>query len=145
MQEFVPFAAHRGFEVGRTLLPVSMEFRRTRGAEVHAFGIEWEKHGRPRFAVPFGTCPAEGLWVGGIRHPPDTMLPGWLPTAGHLQPRRGSRAWFRQDESWWRRLLGAPRRRPAAAVVAELMALFPELESYWADGVVGPHVRIMRS
>jgi hypothetical protein len=28
------------------------------------------------------------------------------------------------------------------AVVAELLALFPELEQYWSTGHVGPHMRV---
>jgi hypothetical protein len=53
-----------------------------------------------------------------------------------------SRAWFRQDSTWLQRLIGQPALRPAADVLDELIALFAELERYWTNGAVGPHMRL---
>jgi hypothetical protein len=53
-----------------------------------------------------------------------------------------SRSWFRQDSTLLQRLLGQPALRPPDDVVDELIALFAELERYWANGEVGPHVRL---
>ncbi|HET7221477.1 MAG TPA: hypothetical protein VFJ02_25650, partial [Vicinamibacterales bacterium] len=75
--------------------------------------------------------------------PPDKTLPGWCADAGSLQPHRGTgaRSWFRQDSTWLQRLAGRPPLKNPADVVDELLALFPELERYWASGEVGPHLR----
>lgn len=140
---FLPYAADRGFVVDRTAQPQSTVFRRRVGHDVQIFEVQWEKYGRPRFRVNFGTCPADGLRAGGTVHPPDATLPSWCPDAGTLQPRRGrtSRSWFRQDATWAERLLGKPARRDPSAVVDECLSLFQELERYWTHRQVGPHLR----
>jgi hypothetical protein len=141
---FLPYALERGFAVDRTAQPRSTVFRRRAGSRVQMFEVQWEKYGRPRFALHFGTCPAEGLHVNDVVYSADETLPGWCPDAGSLQPRNGtsSRSWFRQDSAWLQRLVGRPARRDPSEVVDELLALFQELEVYWADGVVGPHLRL---
>jgi hypothetical protein len=143
---FLPYASDRGFVIDARRQPVSTIFRRRAQRRVEMFEVQWEKYGRPRFALRFGTCPAEGLWITGVLQQPDETLPTWCPDAGTLQPRRGTstRAWFRQDSSVVLRLLGRPALRPPADVVSELLALFPELERYWTSGAIGPHIRLWR-
>ena len=142
----LPLAEARGFVVDERKLPQSIEFRRTAGDAVHVFGIQWEKYGKPRFAVHYGTCPAAGLRVGPDLFPPRDVLVSWLADAGSLQPRRGSssRAWFRQDRSFISRLIGRPRLRTPGEVVDELLTVLPELQRYWDTGSVGPHMRTWR-
>jgi hypothetical protein len=141
---FIPYVVERGFVVDSRSQPRSTEFRRRVGNVVQIFSLQWEKYGTPRFAVHFGTCPAEGLSVNGTLHAPEDTLPTWLPESGTLQPGRGpaSRFWFRQDASLLQRLMGKPAVRSSTAPVDELLALFPELERYWATGSVGPHLKL---
>jgi hypothetical protein len=144
--DFEPMAVSRGFKIDRRNLPLSTEFRRHVDGQIQIFCIQWDKYGRPRFIVHFGTCPAEGFAVNGTVHAPDDVLPSWLPDAGTLQPRRGTstRSWFRQDSTLFQRLLGKPARRGPSEVVDELVALFQELENYWARAAIGPHTRLWR-
>ena len=108
--------------------------------------VQWDKYGRPRFVLLFGTCPAEGLRLDDVVIPPDETLPTWCADIGSLQPRRGTatRTWFRQDATVLQRVMGRPALRAPDEVVNELVELFPELERYWADGEVGPHLRLWR-
>jgi hypothetical protein len=141
---FFPYAAERAFVADLGRQPVSTTFRRRLGGRVQMFDLQWDKYGRPRFVLHFGTCPEDGLRVNGAVVPPDDTLPSWCPDAGSLQPRRGmsTRAHFRQDATMLQRLLGSPARRDPGEVVDELLAVFPELERYWADGHLGPHLRL---
>jgi len=145
-RRFLPLARERGFVPDQRRMPASITFRRSAGADVHIFSIQWEKYGKPRFAVRFGTCPGDGARFGNEVFAAADTLPDWLPDAGTLQPRRGtsSRAWFRQDRPLLQRLAGRPRLRPEAEVVDELIRLFAELERYWAGGSAGPHMRHWR-
>ena len=127
--------------------PSATRFRRRAGSLVQMFEVRWEKYGRPRFAVHFGTCPADGLLVNGVLHAPEDTLPTWCPDTGTLRRRRGGAGglWFRQDATVLERLLGSPAARNPEGVVDELLAVFPELERHWADGEVGPHLKLWRS
>lgn len=140
---FFPYILERGFTLDQGRQPNATVFRRRVGSQVQMFEVQWEKYGKPRFAVHYGTCPAEGLRVQGVVNLPENTLPTWCPDAGSLQPRRGvgTRSWFRQDSTFVQRLLGQPALRNPAAVVDELLALFPELERYWTTGDIGPHLR----
>jgi hypothetical protein len=143
-ETFFAHATRSGFIVDARRQPQSTTFRRQSGDRVHIFEVQWEKYGRPRFAVHFGTCPAAGLQVEGATLAPEETLATWCTDRGSLRPRRSApaHAAFRQDATLWQRVLGRPRLRNAAAVVDEVMAVFPELERYWTHGDVGPHLKL---
>jgi hypothetical protein len=142
---FFPHARERGFALDETRQPNSTVFRRRVGDRVQLFEVQWEKYGRPRFAVHFGSCPAEGLHVDGKVLAPEETFPTWCSDAGSLQPRpRTVTSSFRQDATFVQRLLGRPAVRDPVDVVEELFAWFPEVERYWASGEIGPHVRLWR-
>ena len=130
-----------GFRVDTAHQPMSTVFRRRVGDRVEMLDVTWDKYGRPRFRLTFGTCPAAGLAIGGRTFPPDEVLPGWCPDAGNLQRGRGASWSFRQDATWLQRLLGRSRLCPADAVADDASELVPELERYWENGEVGPHLR----
>ena len=138
---FFPHAIERGFAVDERRQPVSTTFRRRVGAVVQIFEVQWDKYGRPRFAVHFGTCPAEGLRVGENVFTPEETLPGWCADVGTLEPHGRKGGWFRQDATWWHRLIGRPALRDPARVVDELLTAFRELEVYWESGKAGRHIR----
>jgi hypothetical protein len=131
----------RGFVADERHQPVSTVFRRRAGPVVQIFDVQWDKYGRPRFAVHFGTCPAEGLRVAEKLIPPDDTLPGWCADVGTLEPHGRKHAWFRQDATWLQRLLGRPPIRDAALVADEILTAFRELEIYWESGKVGRSIR----
>jgi hypothetical protein len=143
---FFPYAAARGFSPDVRLQPTSVIFRRHAGERVEMFELQWDKYGSPRFAINFGTCSINGLDINGNAAPAAEALPTWCNDVGSLQPRRGSstRSWFRQDSTLLRRLAGQPALRDPSEVVDDLVALFPEIERYWATGAVGPHLKIWR-
>jgi hypothetical protein len=143
---FLPYAAARGFSLDERLQPVSTIFRRHASNRMEMFELQWDKYGLARFTIHFGTCPMQGLDINGKSTPPEECLPTWCNETGTLQPRRGSgtRSWFRQDSTLWQRLMGARALRQPSEVADELLALFPEVEQYWASGTVGPHVKIWK-
>jgi hypothetical protein len=141
---FMPLAEARGFKTITRNSPFFLEFRRRKGDEINIFDIQWEKYGKPRFVVNFGNCPVEGLTIHGKHYPPDEVISGWTPQRGRLQPGKGSGtgSWFRQDKPFIKRILSRDKLYPAKDVVAQLAALFMELENWWETGKTGPHMRI---
>ncbi|MCE9601431.1 MAG: hypothetical protein K8S21_04345 [Gemmatimonadetes bacterium] len=141
---FYASVADAGFAIDRRGRPGTTVLRRVSGDVVHLLEVQWEKYGRPRFTLNFGTCPAAGLRIRDELHVPGQVLPTWCPDAGTLRPRRGatSRSWFRQDRPFLQRLLGRPALREPSEVVGELVTLFPELERYWSTGEIGEHMRV---
>ena len=83
----------------------------------------------------------------GLIIPPDDALPAWCAVNGTLRPRRGvtGGTFFRQDSSWLERLRGHPPLREPDVVVDRLLAHFPEIERFFENGAVGPHVKIWPS
>jgi hypothetical protein len=138
---FFPRTIERGFVIDERRQPVSTTFRRRVGTVVQIFEVQWDKYGRPRFAVHFGTCPADGLRVGETLFAPDDTLPTWCSDVGTLEPRARKHGWFRQDATWLQRMIGRPPLRDPAHVVEELRTAFRELEAYWENGQMGRHIR----
>lgn len=143
-EQFFPHAISCGFVMDNRRQPQLTTFRRRAANGVHIFDVQWEKYGRPRFAVHFGTCPASGLAANGVTLAPEETLATWCSDRGSLRPRRRAptHAAFRQDATFWQRVFGRPRLRNATEVVDELAAVFPELERYWISGDVGPHLKL---
>ncbi len=142
---FLPLAEAHGFSIDQKHAPTFLGFRRKIAGSLHVFDIQWEKYGKPRFVVSFGTCPEHGLVPADRAIPPEQVLASWLP-GGQLQPRHGaySSSWFRQDKPLLLRLISRNKLYPASQIVSQLVQLYPELEAYWATGIVGRHLRITR-
>ena len=140
---FIPHVVASGFTLDEREAPTFWLFRRQAGPSAQLFSIQWEKYGRPRFRLDFGTCPIEGLDFTGKHVEWSSMHPHWLPDAASLKPGRAifSRSWFRQDRTPILQLFGATALRPAKEVVDELFSLYPEVEAYWASGKVGKHIQ----
>ena len=141
---FFPHVLQGGFILDESGAPGFWRFRRKAGDGVQLFEVQWDKYGRPRFVINFGRCPFEGLRIDGKVFPPEEVLVGWLPTHGRLQPVRGSSvgSWFRQDKRLLPRLFSKEKLVPAGRVVSRLLELFPEVETWWANGSVGPHLEM---
>ena len=119
---FVPLAVSHSFTLSQQQAPFFLEFRRIRDGEEQIFDIQWEKYGRPRFVVNFACAAGRG----------------------RLQPGKGTSlsSWFRQDPTFVPRLLLRADDRSPSAVVDELFVLFQELEQFFSEGTVGPHIRL---
>lgn len=143
-RRFFPHVQQNGFVLHEKEAPNLWRFLRRAGPVVQTFEIQWEKYGRPRFVINFGTCPAEGMNINGKQFIPEDIFVGWLDRHGRLQPVRGSSvgAWFRQDKGFLASLFSSEKLVPAEDVVSQLMGLFPEVEEYWARGSVGPHLNM---
>ena len=139
---FVPVVRAAGFDVLPHRHRLFMDFRRDAGSLVHVLEVQWEKYGRPRFVINYGTCPASGLDAGGRHFDPADVCAGWLPDSGRLQPKRGatSASWFRQDHPLWKQILLRGRQRAAPDVVAQAIRLLSELETYWDSRQLGAHM-----
>lgn len=140
---FFPQVEQHGFRLVEREAPMFWIFRRATGASVQLFSLQWDKYGRPRFRVDFGSCPIGGLDLLGKHVGWADMHPHWLPDVATLKPAGGVLAgsWYRQDRALLRRLLGGGTLRAPADVVDELVAAYPEMEAYWANGSSGRRIR----
>jgi hypothetical protein len=132
-RRFFPVMADKGFALDMDA-PFFVCFRRTIPGAIHVCDIQWEKYGRPRFVINFGKCAPAGVIVMASQSVPTTL---------------GSRRSFDG-----RRLVptGPPIDRkhsphlatsPPAEVITMLLGLFHEVEEWWEDGSVGPHVHVI--
>jgi hypothetical protein len=143
---FIPFIEARGFKIDQRYAPQFLEFRRIVGNELHVFDIQWEKYGRRRFVVNFGKCPSKGVDFNGQRIPPESINAAQCVIKGRLQPGKGTALWnwFRQDKPLLKRLFSREPLYPAQQVIDQLIDLFPEIEAYWEQNDIGPHLRVFQ-
>jgi hypothetical protein len=127
-RDFVPFLRDKGFAVDMKDAPRLYTFRKTVSDLVLECNVQWEKYGSPRFILNFSKRGPTGLIASGRLAPSQR----WT-TAG----------WFRQDRLWIERLFSFSKFYPAEQVVAQLIALFPEVEEFWKSGTIGPHIRLL--
>lgn len=145
---FFPFVRQLGFEVDQRHGPGFVDFRRRSGERVEFIEIQWEKYGRPRFKLSFGTVSAHGTVSHGSLIPANEVGPGQAPSYVILYPtgKGGStRNWFCQDKPLWLTILTLRRLKAPEQVCDELLQFFPEVESYFATGETGPHCRVHRN
>lgn len=144
-EAFVPLMQRKGFSIDRRDLPHFLTFRRIATERVDVCDIQWDKYGRSRFALNFGSCSALGANCHGKEIKAADVTPSSAPRWGRLipGPSRTTSGWFRQDRGLVRRIWAGARLKPAEEVVAELTAIFPEVEDYWQRGIVGKHISVM--
>jgi hypothetical protein len=142
-RDFVPFLRDKGFTLDMSDGPLLYSFRKIDSDVVLECNVQWEKYGSPRFILNFFKRGPKGLIA-----------------SGRLAPsqRRTLAGWFRQDRPWLSRLMlsrlmlsrlmlsrliSSSKLYPPEQVVAQLIALFDEVEEYWKSGKVGPHIRLL--
>jgi hypothetical protein len=103
-------------------------FRKIDSDVVFECSVQWEKYGSPRFILNFSKRGRTGLIASGRQ----------APNKG-----RWTEGWFRQDRSGLQRFFSFSKVYPAEQVVAQLIALFPEVEEFWKSGTIGPHIRLL--
>jgi hypothetical protein len=142
---FVPYLRDRGFSVDMRRAPVSLTFRKIDADTVYVCDIQWEDYGIPRFIVNFGKCSSLGVIVLGEKVMPGNIYPECTPESGRLQPGRSrtTAGWFRQDRPFVERLISRSKLRSPEQVLAQLMALFAEVENFWQSGTLGPHLHLV--
>lgn len=126
-KRFIPHLQSRGFAQakdsakgnGRSSFPFGT-FIREHGAGSDIIEIQFDKHSRPKFIINFS-----------LRSESD------LVQSFRLHPRPKSAAWFTMRTFFGLRSAETCARQ----VVDQLMNLFPEVESWFTDRVVGKHLR----
>lgn len=127
-RDFVPFLRDKGFTLDMTDAPRLYGFRKIDSDVLLECSVQWEKYGSPRFILNFSKRGPKGLIA-----------------SGRLAPsqRRTLAGWFRQDRPWLSRLISFSKLYPPEYVVAQLIALFGEVEEFWKSGRIGPHMRLL--
>jgi hypothetical protein len=141
-KRFAPYMSAKGFTSDMRRAQ-RYTFRNITSSEIFVCDVDWHKYFRPRFIVRFGRCSVDGATPFG-RYDPHEIFPETCSSCGDLTPgaSRTSRGWFRQDRPLLERLLTFSSFRDPSDVVSDLLRLFPEIEDYWTDGLVGPHIRL---
>ena len=126
-RDFVPFLHDKGFVAEKQTARI-YPFRKIDSDGVFECSVQWEKYGSPRFKLNFSKRGPEGLIA-----------------SGRLAPSKGrwTEGWFRQDRPWLERVFTFSKVYPAERVIAQLIALYPEVEEFWKSGTIGPHIRLL--
>jgi hypothetical protein len=144
-RSFVPLMEGKGFRTDMQHMPQFLGFRRVTPERIYVCDIQWEKYGRPRFVLNFGSCGPQGVICHGKEIKPHDVTTSATPCWGRLMPghRRFISGWFRQDRSFLQSLWQGSTLKPPDEVVGGLIELFPEVEAYWERGAIGEHIRVL--
>ncbi|MDP3858018.1 MAG: hypothetical protein Q8Q73_09710 [Stagnimonas sp.] len=136
-RRFYPFAESSGFLRAKSSHPHFTSFRRVRGDIAQVFDIQWDKYGRPSFVINFGeVClnePESSAAAVETQHCPALL---------RLIPDKGSPRWWRLRKPWLEALATGRLRHEPNDVVDQVITYFMEAETWWAEKVEGPHVRL---
>jgi hypothetical protein len=143
-RSFVPLMERKGFNTDSRDMPQFLAFRRITPEKIYVCDIQWEKYGRPRFVLNFGSCGPRGVICHGKEIIPTDVTTSATPRCGRLLPGRSphTSSWFRQDRSLLQAVWRRSSLRSPNDVIDNLLNLFPEVEEYWNSGAVGKHVRV---
>ena len=143
----VKFFAHllsTGFEIDQRHAPHFVDFRRFKPDKVEFISIQWEKSGRPRFNLMFGTTGRNGTISHGKHVQPEDVDPGSAPAYLCLYPLgngSSTRHWFRMDRTLWQSILKGTRLRDANEVITDVQRLSSQVDDFFSTGQVGPNCR----
>jgi hypothetical protein len=140
-KRFIPYLWSIGFERakdsakadGRSAFPFGTLIR-MHGTASDIIEIQFDKYSKPKFIINFRKDPPRIVKGGHLRSVPDRVR---LVEHFRLHPRPKSPSWFTM-----RTFLGLPEIC-AQNVVDRLMNLFPEVESWFKDGTMEEHVRMI--
>ncbi|MDB5177463.1 MAG: hypothetical protein JWN75_1131 [Candidatus Saccharibacteria bacterium] len=140
---FMPFLAAKGFTLNQRHAPHFIDFYRTVDERVQFLEIQWEKYGKPRFAVNVGQVSTKGTICYGEHIEAKDVGPGQAPQYCRVYPNgngSSTRHWFRQDRPMISALLTRSRLYAPEVPIRQLLDLFNEIEEYWRSGQVGQHM-----
>lgn len=128
-KRFYPLVKSMGFEKQKSTNPLFSEFRRVSSSGEDIFEIQWDKYWRPYFVVNFDKK--------------GTSNPIWN-NSGRLQRKRGGQmsCWFSLSRPFFNKVVNLRWQYEASDVVDELIDAFKELEQWWKEGSIGPHMYI---
>jgi hypothetical protein len=109
--------------------------KRARDSELEIFEIQFDKHGSPRFVINVGKVPPEGVSLPWGHFGQNEIGVSGLPNASRLYSVAKWSQWF--SLGWFAR----DYKTRAANVVSRVITLYPEVESWFASGSIGPHMR----
>lgn len=122
----------------------SAEFRRSfpfgklhrfSGDTLHVVEIQFDQHGEPRFVINFGISPKEGVVLPWTRLDQIDAPVSALPNAWRLYSSWILNRWFTAAAIFSRGHDSGSRN-----VVDRALALLPEIDNWFRDGVVGKHM-----
>lgn len=139
---FYPHAESLGFSVDARMQPQFVVFRRVDGGTIQVFDIQWDKYHRPRFVLNFSEAPAGGVEFGGKRYTADDICAVHCGSYLRLQRRRGGggSCWFQLRRPVIEQLVSLKRDYPPETVASQVVQRFGEIEDWWRDKSIGPHV-----
>lgn len=129
-KQFFPWVESKGFKKQKSTNSHFTEFRRQSSQGEDIFDIQWDKYWRPYFVINFKKKNTnDSRWVNG----------------GRLQRKRGGdmSCWFSSSRPLLNKLVHFRWRYNASEVIEELKVTFEELEKWWDNGQVGPHMHVL--
>ncbi len=111
--------------------------KRQKGGDLHLLEIQFDKHGAAKFVLNFGVVPRGGISLPWIHLEQDKASVSALPDAYRLYQKRSRMKWF--SASFFASLFNRESR--IGKVVDDVIALYPEIETWFASGSVGLHMR----
>jgi hypothetical protein len=135
---FVPFAEARGFEVMPKRHPLFIEFRRATGKTLELFDVQWDKRHRPQFTVNFGRAKLEEAAAAG-----QSFCASLAREYGRVHPGDELAEWFHLNKTFLQWMTSGRRQYKPSEIVDRLVQLFPEIETFWKTGSVGPHLELL--
>ena len=147
-ERLIPFLAGRGFdqislsEEEQRSQEVRFSFpfgymRRLKGTHFELLEIQLDKYGTAKFVLNFDTIPPQDVDVPWKHFEQSEARVSSLPEWYRLYSYRGCRKWI--SPSW--NMLSYNESSRAAKAVDHAIALFPEIENWFATGDVGRHMR----
>jgi hypothetical protein len=106
--------------------------KRRKGADLEVVEVQFH---RARFVLNFGVVPPTGVDLPWGHFAQDDVGCGGLPESYRLYRRRSIMQWFALAR------FGADRRQRASKTVDRVIALYPQIEAWFATRTVGPHLR----
>jgi hypothetical protein len=114
-------------------------FLRRLGDRLELLEIQFDKHGRASFVLNFGVVPPTGVANFGKRYSPDETAIMHLPQKARLYA----------GSAWRMRWFGFPwlrvpfvRNPSGARIVEKAILLFPQIQLWLREGIVGPNVKV---
>jgi hypothetical protein len=137
-KQLVPALRALGFSGPQTISGngLAHEYKRAGSGGTQILTVQLDKYQRPRFVLNLRVEPAEGFTH--IHNNVGTVV------SGRLKPSAGTttRHWFRSDAPLLKRMLGM-RTPSASEVVAQSVALLPEVEAWWHTRSASKHISVI--
>ena len=111
--------------------------RRAQGQDLHLLEIQFDKHGVPRFVLNFGVVGPGGVDVPWRHFSQLEAGVSALQESYRLYSSRHSMKWFEAS----RLPFPFDVESRASNVVGRLRNVYPEVEAWFSQRVVGPHMR----